>query len=124
MDADVTRNATFRCRCLVLTPPLSRDPFNNVSAPGFQANFTMSRSQNSGFDSDHRYLTISAKQQDNQAASLTPLITYLPVLLPQQTVEIPFTVTYTGTNTPGHGQGICLGQALPAGYRRTSQDAI
>jgi hypothetical protein len=49
-------------------------------------------------------------QQDN-VASYQPLITYIPVLLPQQTVDVPFTVTYSGSGAPAQqGEiGNCLG---------------
>jgi choice-of-anchor C domain-containing protein len=92
---------------LVLSPPYTT--FNNVT-PGFQANFNVS-AQNAGLI-QITDINITG-QQDNQAA-LTPLITYMPVLLPQQTVEIPFTAMYSGTNSPGpQGLGGTLAGCLP-----------
>ncbi|HEX3716951.1 MAG TPA: DUF642 domain-containing protein [Verrucomicrobiae bacterium] len=95
---------------LVVSPPSTT--FNNVT-PGFQATLNVS-AMNAGL------IQISdiniTGQQDNQA-TLTPLITYMPVLLPQQTVEIPFTVTYEGTNTPSQqdGVGSAIVGCLPGG---------
>jgi choice-of-anchor C domain-containing protein len=94
---------------LVVSPPSTT--FNNV-VPGFEATINVS-AMNAGL------IQISdiniTGQQDNQA-TLTPLITYIPVLLPQQTVDIPFTVTYSGTNSPGpEGLGGALSGCLPGG---------
>ena len=78
---------------LVLTPPLTT--FNNVT-PGFQANFNVT-AQNPGLI---QLNNVSIKGAQDSKATLTPLVTFLPVLLPQQTVEIPFTATYLGTAAP------------------------
>src|SRR5207247_1479476 len=55
-------------------------------------------------------LTIVGQQTAH--ASFTPLIDYVPVLLPQQTVEIPFKVVYWGTNAPTQ-QSSPLADCLP-----------
>ena len=78
---------------LVLTP--NYVPFENVE-PGFQANFIVT-AKNEGLIQMEN-LTITG--QRSGTATLTPLITYVPYLLPQQSVEIPFSVTYMGTNAP------------------------
>jgi hypothetical protein len=92
---------------LVLNPPYTT--FNNVS-PGFQATFNVS-AQNAGLI---QITDINITGQQDSQSTLTPLITYMPVLLPQQTVEIPFTATYLGTNTPGQqGLGGTLAGCLP-----------
>jgi hypothetical protein len=78
---------------LVLTP--NYVPFENVT-PGFQANFIVT-AKNEGLIQMEN-LTITG--QRSGTATLTPLITYVPYLLPQQSVEIPFSVTYMGTNAP------------------------
>jgi hypothetical protein len=92
---------------LVVTPPYTT--FNDV-APGFQATLNVT-AQNAGL------IQISdiniTGQQDNQATFI-PLITYMPVLLPQQTVSIPFSVTFSGTNAPSQqGVGGLLAGCLP-----------
>ena len=52
---------------------------------------------------------LSISGQQTGSASLTPLITYVPLLGAQQSIDIPFVVTYSGTNAPGQ-QG--LGDAI------------
>ena len=64
-----------------------------------------------------------------RSSTFTPLITYVPILLPQQSVDIPFTVTYLVTNAPGR-MGGGLGGALlgclpdPAGLASMIADFI
>lgn len=78
---------------LVMTPSFRQ--FDNVT-PGFQASYIVT-AKNEGLIQMEN-LTITG--QNTAASSYTPLITYVPVLLPQQTIEIPFTVSYFGTNGP------------------------
>jgi hypothetical protein len=75
---------------------------------GFQTNFTISV-QNYGLVQISG-LSIGAAQ-DNGGV-LTPLITYIPVLLPFQTVDVPFSFSY---NRPIQQVtvNVCVGQALP-----------
>jgi hypothetical protein len=82
---------------LVVTPVMQM--FYNAT-PGFQATYTVTV-QNQGLV-QLTNLTIAGQQDD--VASYQPLITYIPVLLPQQTVDIPFTVTYTGPSDPSRQQ--------------------
>ncbi|HZM01547.1 MAG TPA: Ig-like domain-containing protein [Candidatus Saccharimonadales bacterium] len=81
---------------LVLQPPAEN--FNNVTA-GFQASFICA-AQNYGLV-QMTDLTIGGSQSGQ--AVITPLITYIPVLLPEQIVDIPMVFTYgatTGVNAP------------------------
>lgn len=92
---------------LVLTPNYRH--FDNVT-PGFEASFTVT-AQNQGLIQMEN-VTIKGSQ-DNQA-TFTPLITYMPYLLPQQSVDIPFVVTFAGTNAPTQqGAGDVLAGCLP-----------
>lgn len=81
----------------VPVPVLVLDPtykeFNNVQ-PGFEANFIVT-AKNYGLIQMEN-LTIKGSQSDH--STFTPLITYVPVLRPQEVIEIPFRVTYSGTN--------------------------
>jgi len=79
---------------LVMAP--SYTEFNNV-APGFEASYIVT-AKNEGLIQMEN-LTITGSQ--SASATFTPLITYVPVLLPQQTIEIPFHVTYSGAKGPG-----------------------
>jgi len=83
---------------LVLTP--SFQAFDNVG-PGFQATYILT-AKNEGLI-QMQDLTISGQQDDR--ATLAPLITYVPVLLPQQSVDIPMTFTYNGSTAPGQQGG-------------------
>ena len=89
---------------MVLTP--SYQEFHNVT-PGFTATFTVA-TKNQGLV-QMTDLNIAGAQ--NNSSIVTPLISYLPVLLPMQSVDIPFTVTFSGTNGPvrqdGGGGGGC-----------------
>jgi hypothetical protein len=78
---------------LVLDPPFQQ--FENVQ-PGFQASFIVT-AKNEGLI---QMTDLTLTGQRTGSASFTPLIEYLPVLLPQQKVEIPFAVAYWGTNAP------------------------
>jgi hypothetical protein len=88
---------------LVATPLVKE--FDNVS-PGFQASYNVTV-QNQGLVkmSD---LTLSTFQ--NGQASFQPLISYIPEVLPQQSIDVPYTVTYWGSNAPAHqgGNAGCL----------------
>jgi hypothetical protein len=72
---------------LVVNPPFVQ--FTNCT-PGFQANFTATV-ENYGLI-QMTDCTLTGAQIDG--FTLTPLITYIPVLLPMQTVEVPFSFTY------------------------------
>lgn len=72
---------------LVVNPPFVQ--FTNCT-PGFQANFTATV-ENDGLI-QMTDCTLTGAQIDG--FTLTPLITYIPVLLPMQTVEVPFSFTY------------------------------
>ncbi|MGZ8901289.1 MAG: polymorphic toxin-type HINT domain-containing protein, partial [Limisphaerales bacterium] len=75
---------------LVMSPAFMQ--FDNVK-PGFEASYIVT-AKNEGLIQMEN-LTIKGSQ--SAGATFTPLITYAPVLLPQQTIEIPFHVTYLGT---------------------------
>ncbi len=103
---DITIEQTFETHVpipvLVLTP--AYQAFTDVQ-PGFQATF-IATAKNEGLV-QMTDLTITGQQTGS--ATLTPLITYVPVLGAQQSIDIPFTATYSGTNAPGQ-QG--LGDAI------------
>jgi hypothetical protein len=80
---------------LVMSPPLQQ--FNDVS-PGFQATYTVTV-LNAGLIQMEN-CTITGSQ--DALASLQPLISYLPVILPQQSIDVPFVFTYWGPNGPSH----------------------
>jgi hypothetical protein len=84
----------------VPAPVLVLDPafkdFKNVS-PGFEANFIVTV-KNYGLI---QMTDVVIKGSEVNGGVLTPLIEYFPLLLPQQTVEVPFVFTY---NTPGGSQ--------------------
>jgi hypothetical protein len=92
---EITIEQTFETHVpapvLVLTP--SYQNFDNVN-PGFQATFIVT-AKNEGLI-QMTDLSITGSQSDS--ASFTPLITYVPLMLPQQSIDIPFTFTYSGTN--------------------------
>ena len=102
----------------VPAPVLVLDPayreFKDVT-PGFEANFVATVK-------NHGLIEMTDVQiigQDDGRNALTPLITYLPRLLPEETVEIPFRYTY-GSTTGQQGQVRqddaidCLAGALPS----------
>lgn len=99
---EITIEQTFETHVpvpvLVLTP--SFQAFDNVG-PGFQATYILT-AKNEGLI-QMQDLTISGQQDDR--ATLAPLITYVPVLLPQQSVDIPMTFTYNGSTAPGQQGG-------------------
>ncbi|HWQ92249.1 MAG TPA: polymorphic toxin-type HINT domain-containing protein [Clostridia bacterium] len=78
---------------LVLTPTYRQ--FENVT-PGFQASFIVT-AKNAGLIQMEN-LRITGEHTAH--ASFLPLIDYIPVLLPQQSIEIPFTVNYWGETGP------------------------
>ena len=92
---EITLDQTFETHVplpvLVMTPSFKE--FDNVT-PGFQASYIVT-AKNEGLI---QMENLTIKGQTTPTATFTPLITYMPYLLPQQTVEIPFTVTYSGTN--------------------------
>ena len=79
----------------VPAPVLVVDPvyksFNNVQ-PGFEANYIVTVKNHGLLEMTDVKLTGG----DPGWGTLTPLITYIPVLLPEQTVEVPFRATYYG----------------------------
>jgi len=83
---------------LVVSP--SYQEFHNVS-PGFSATFNATV-ENQGLV---QMTDLNIHGARNGTTVITPLITYLPVLLPLQTVEIPFTVNYLGANAPTRQDG-------------------
>jgi hypothetical protein len=87
---------------LVASPPTQE--FSGVT-PGFQASYIVTV-QNQGLV-QMTDLTIKG-DQDGQS-SYQPLISYVPVLLPQQTLDVPFTINYYGSNGPSQQE---LGGAL------------
>ncbi len=93
---------------LVLDPSFKE--FNNVT-PGFEANFIVT-AKNHGLI-QMTDLTIEGSQ--NGEATFTPLITYVPVLLPEQSVEIPFRMVYFGTGTNSQ-QGLASRQGGGANF--------
>ena len=90
---EITIEQTFETH--VPIPVLVVDPvykqFNNVQ-PGFEANYIVTV-KNEGLQ-EMTDVTLTAGEPG--WGSLTPLITYIPVLLPQQSVEVPFRATYSG----------------------------
>ncbi|HEV2391800.1 MAG TPA: Ig-like domain-containing protein [Verrucomicrobiae bacterium] len=77
---------------LVLDP--AAENFNNVT-PGFQASFLVN-AKNYGLV---QMTDVQIKGSQSGAASFTPLITYIPVLLPQQTVSVPMVFSFGVTNS-------------------------
>ncbi len=84
---------------LVVNPPFVQ--FTNCSS-GFQANFTATV-ENDGLIQMTGCILTPAQVN---GFSLSPLITYIPVILPMQTIDVPFTFTYD----PPSGNGIQGGQ--------------
>jgi hypothetical protein len=92
---------------LTVTPPFMQ--FNNVT-PGFQANYDVTVGNQGLIQMEN----VTIKGSQDNLASYLPLITYMPVLLPQQSVEVPFTVTYWGPNgQTQQGAGAVLAGCLP-----------
>jgi hypothetical protein len=77
---------------LVMTP--SYVSFPNVTT-GFQASYNVSL-ENEGLV---QVQNVSITGQQDDLATLTPLITYIPALQPFQTVDIPFTFAWIGPST-------------------------
>jgi len=75
---------------IVLDPPFVH--FSDAT-PGFEANFVVNV-KNYGLI---QITDVNITGRQNGGAELTPLITYIPVLLPMQSVDVPFALTY---NTP------------------------
>jgi hypothetical protein len=90
---------------LVMSPTYMQ--FDNVK-PGFEATYIVT-AKNEGLIQMEN-LTIKGSQ--SASATFTPLITYVPILLPQQTVEIPMHVTYSGVQGQSQ-QGNPLSDCLP-----------
>jgi hypothetical protein len=90
---------------LTLTPTCQQ--FQDVT-PGFQATYIVTVKNEGLIQMED--LEISGDQ--NGTATMTPLITYVPLLLPQQSVDIPFTFSYLGSNAPAQ-QGSDLSKCWP-----------
>jgi hypothetical protein len=92
---------------LVVTPLMQQ--FNNVS-PGFQATYSASV-QNAGLIQMEN-CTIAGVQDG--VVSYEPLITYIPLVLPQQSISVPYTIIYYGSNGPSPQGGVqgCLGAGI------------
>jgi hypothetical protein len=92
---------------LVVTPLMQQ--FNNVS-PGFQATYSASV-QNAGLVQMEN-CTIAGVQDG--VVSYEPLITYIPLVLPQQSISVPYTIIYYGSNGPSPQGGVqgCLGAGI------------
>ncbi|HZO56184.1 MAG TPA: carboxypeptidase regulatory-like domain-containing protein, partial [Bryobacteraceae bacterium] len=84
---------------LVVTPPFLR--FSNVVA-GFEVTF-IAVAKNHGLIQIN---DLAITGSDLAFGSLTPLIEYIPVLLPQESVEIPFRATYIGEPQAGQSQRV------------------
>ena len=76
---------------LVMTP--SYVSFPNVT-PGFQATYNVAL-ENEGLV---QVVNVAVTGTQDNYATLTPLITYIPALLPFQTVEVPTTFAWVGPN--------------------------
>ncbi|MGA2863269.1 MAG: FG-GAP-like repeat-containing protein [Verrucomicrobiota bacterium] len=104
---EITIEQTFETH--VPAPVLVVDPaytsFDEVK-PGFEANFIVT-AYNHGLIA---LRDVAITGSDVNGGRLTPLIDYLPLLLPEQSVEIPFRATYSGTNGGG---GLELRQGGP-----------
>jgi large repetitive protein len=90
---------------LVMTPAYMQ--FDNVK-PGFEASYIVTVKNEGLIQMEN--LTIKGSQ--SASATFTPLITYVPILLPQQTVEIPMHVTYSSTQAQSQ-QSNPLSDCLP-----------
>ena len=96
---------------IVLDPPYMN--FRHVASP-FQANYTVNV-MNYGLI---QLSNVKLTGHQNGGLQLTPLITYIPAILPMQSVDVPFTLTYTkpgSTGSTGSG-GTGLGQQLRQGF--------
>ena len=107
ITVDTTFETDVPAPVLVVNPPFI--DFTSFSS-GYQSNFTVSV-QNYGLI-QVTGVSISSAQADG--AALTPLINYIPVLLPLQSVDVPFTFAFN--QLPVQQQVVvnqCLGEALP-----------
>ena len=82
---------------LVLDPPYMS--FRHV-ASGFEANYTVNLKNYGLIQLSNVRLT----GHQNGGLQLTPLITYIPEILPMQSVDVPFTLTYSKPAAGGAGQ--------------------
>jgi hypothetical protein len=119
---DITIEQTFETHVpipvLVMTP--AYQAFTDVK-PGFQATF-IATAMNEGLV---QMTDLSISGQQTGSASLTPLITYVPLLGAQQSIDIPFVVTYSGTNAPGQqGLGDAIAGCIGFGNIGTIADFI
>ncbi len=91
---------------LVIDPPfIDLTSFSS----GYETNFTVSV-ENYGLI-QVTGLSISTAQANGGV--LTPLINYIPLLLPFQTVNVPFTFTFNQQPQASVVVNVCLGEALP-----------
>jgi hypothetical protein len=93
---------------LVMTP--SYVSFANVT-PGFQSTYNVTL-ENEGLV---QVVNVAITGTQDNLATLTPLITYIPSIQPFQTVVIPFTFTWTGPNSAPSQQD--LGGLLDKGLK-------
>ena len=105
---EITIEQTFETH--VTAPVLVLDPtylsFDQVQ-PGFEANFLVT-AKNYGLIAIN---DVKITGSDVNGGQLTPLIDYLPKLLPDQSVQIPFRVTYSAS-APSH-LGLAVRQDSP-----------
>lgn len=89
---------------VLVVSPLVQE-FDNVT-PGFQSTYNVTV-QNSGL-AQMENVTLSNFQ--NNVCTYQPLISFMPLLLPQQSVQVPYTVTYWGPDGPSQqgGNAGCL----------------
>ena len=106
---EITVEMTFETHVpapvLVVNPPFI--DFTTFSS-GYQTNFTVSV-ENYGLI---QVTGVNISSAQANGAALTPLINYIPVLLPLQSVDVPFTFTFNRTLEPQFIND-CLGEALP-----------
>jgi len=81
---------------IVFDPPYMN--FKHVSS-GFVANYTVNL-MNYGLI---QMSDVKLVGHMNAGLQLTPLITYIPAILPMQSVDVPFTLTYNKPGVPGPG---------------------
>ncbi len=81
---------------LVLDPPTVN--FSNTTA-GFSANFTVNV-ENYGLI---EMTGVTLQSSQNNGFQVTPLISYIPVILPMQSVSVPFSLTSTNATSSGPG---------------------
>ncbi|MCF7708994.1 MAG: Ig-like domain-containing protein [Verrucomicrobia bacterium] len=79
---------------VLIISPLNKE-FKNVT-PGFEANF-MATAKNHGLI---EMTDVIIEGQEHKGGMIEPLVKYVPVMRPQESIEVPFRFTYN-TNTVG-----------------------